>query len=209
MRRKVILSVLILFFASLPARAENMLLSFLTSLKKVRTLKVSFVQVTRLDPAFDQKDFYKGIILYKRPSKFKWKYTENSRMEIVSDGKSVFTCIPSERKVLKSPLKDGIDYLPIIRIIESPEKFGKYFRIISDAKFRDKIAFEISPLEKNVTYKKVIVVFKENNPIPISFQVFNDDGSDITYIIENWKENVKLPDTIFTLDRMCNFKEEK
>ncbi|OMH41142.1 LolA family protein [Desulfurobacterium indicum] len=208
MKKYLLYIVLVFLLSAISALAENNLLSFIESLQRVKTLKVSFVQITRLDPDLDEKDVYEGEIYYKRPSKFKWVYTKNSEMEIVSDGKEVYTCIPEEKKLFKSSLKEGIDYLPMIRILESPQEFNNYFRVVSDAKFKDKVAFELVPLKDNLTYKRVIVVFRQDKIVPISFQVLNDDGSDITYIIKSWEENVKLPETVFKLDR-CTFKEAK
>ncbi|WP_456437107.1 LolA family protein [Desulfurobacterium sp.] len=208
MRKLLYFMVALVLLVITNAEAENNLISFIEGLKRIRTLEISFVQITRLDPDLKEKDIYEGTIYYKRPSKFKWVYTKNSKMEIISDGKVVFTCIPKEKKLLKSSLKEGIDYLPIIRILESPQKFGNYFRIVSDAKLKNKVAFELVPLKDNVSYKQIIVVFEEDKTVPLSFQVLNDDGSDITYIIESWKENIKLPDTIFKLDR-CHFKEDR
>ncbi|WP_456395252.1 LolA family protein [Desulfurobacterium sp.] len=208
MRKHFLYIMLALLTSATAALAENNLFSFIEELSRVKTLKVSFIQITRLDPDLDEKDFYEGEIYYKRPSKFKWVYTKNSKMEIVSNGKEIYTCIPEEKKLLKSSLKEGIDYLPVIRILESPQEFDNYFRVVSDAKFKDKVAFELVPLKGNLTYKRIIVVFKQNSTVPISFQILNDDGSNITYIIKSWKENVKLPDTVFRLDR-CTFKEAR
>ncbi|SNR78051.1 LolA family protein [Desulfurobacterium atlanticum] len=201
MKKMAILMAIILMFFSLQANAKTKFSNFLSHLEKVKTLEISFVQITEYDPELEEKDIYKGKIEYKRPAKFKWSYTKNSKIEIVSDGKTVWTCIPENNKLEKTSTEESMDYFPIIRILEYPQEFSKYFMLVSDAKFKDKIAYEITPKRKNVTYEKIIIIFKEDKPYPVSFQVINEDGSTITYIIEKWQENVKLPDTIFTINR--------
>ena len=208
MKRKILIPLLLFLIFPLIAigKTENKFYRFLEHLKAVNTLKISFAQITELDSEIGEKDFYSGVIEYKRPKKFLWKYTKNSQMEIVSNGKTVWTCIPEDKKLKKSKIDDALDYLPVIRILESPESFDNYFEIISNAKIKDKTAFELLPKKKNLGYKKVIVIFKEKTEHPISFQIINRDGSSLTYIVENWKENDKLPDTIFKVKR-CQTKE--
>jgi len=201
MKKLTITIVAFLLFTPLKASAKTKFFKFLSHLEHVKTLKISFVQITEYDPELNDRDIYEGVIEYKRPAKFKWSYTKNSRMEIVSDGKIVWTCIPEEKKLEKSSIEESMDYLPVIRILEYPKEFDKYFSVVSDAKFKDKTAYEVIPKKKNLTYEKVIIIFKENKPYPISFQVINEDGSTITYIIKKWQENVKLPDTLFTITR--------
>jgi outer membrane lipoprotein carrier protein len=75
---------------------------------RLNTLKASFVQIYREDarsPAREEA----GVIYLRKPGKMRWEYARPDQKLFLSDGKTVYFYVPSDKQVTRMPVDEAAD----------------------------------------------------------------------------------------------------
>jgi outer membrane lipoprotein carrier protein len=189
--------VLLLFFLlfnlnSYASRIDG----FLKHIGKIKTLEIRFSQEVRIPAIGNDVDMYKGVILYKRPSRFKWKYTWGSRICIVSDGRFIYSVFPSEKRIEKTRIGNSTEGLPLIDILDRPSNFKKEFSYSVIGKNKKFSLIKITPRIPNGIFTRIDMLIDRNCRVRL-FKTYQADGTKSTYIVNSWIENLKLSDNEF------------
>ncbi len=169
---------------------------FLRHVKEIKTLELRFSQEVRIPEIGNDVDMYDGIILYKRPSKFEWKYTRGSRICIVSDGKFMYSAFPSENRVQKTRIENSTKSLPLIDLLDKPSAFKKEFSYSVIGKNKKFSLIRVTPKISNGMFTRIDILIDGNCRIRF-FKTYQTDGTKSTYIVNSWIENLKLSDNEF------------
>ncbi len=173
--------------------------SFLNRIEKVKTLEICFTQKSKLDPIQDEYDYYEGKLIIKKPLKFKWYYTRNSRAMVVSDGKFIYAYFPEQKQLNVSKVDNSTEVFPLISLISERLNFQKFYKkeaLKVEGGFTEVI---FKPRFKSSIFKSISIVYDNKKVIPIKVVTFGIDGSENIYQITCWKENVKIDDSTFEI----------
>ncbi|MEO2068667.1 MAG: outer membrane lipoprotein chaperone LolA [Desulfurobacteriaceae bacterium] len=176
-----------------PSYGDN-LDCFLENLKFVKTLKIVFSQKTKLPISDDEVESYRGVIYYKRPSKFLWKYTKGSDIFVISDGKFLEVVFPEDRECQLTEVNESSEFFPLFKILDAPSKFYQFFKV-SDLGSGE---FVLEPRYEKSTFERIYLVVDKSCNLKL-FKTVQIDGTESKYVIKSFEENVKLEDNLFKL----------
>ncbi len=160
--------------------------------KGVKTLKITFSQITKLPVAGDEVSLYKGVIYYKRPLKFRWEYTQGAKVLIVSDGKLVKSSVEGECQVGELSPET---LFPLIELIENPKGFKMDFLVKEIKREGNWEAIKIVPKYKDPFFKEVTFILKDGKLVAV--ETLQEDGTQAKYRIEKIVKNLPLKDSLF------------
>jgi outer membrane lipoprotein carrier protein len=160
---------------------------------KAKTVQVDFVQ-TYTDRA--RKTTEKGTLFLRRPGKMRWQYSSPAGKLWISDGKTVYSYDPEEKRAEKSKFKDEDDlrapFAFLLGKLNFHDQFGKFdmtpegndFKVIaipkSDKMLYTEVSFVVSP---DFVIKRL--------------SVKGQDGSAMDYLFDNEKRDAKLTNALF------------
>ncbi|MGX5687884.1 LolA family protein [Arcticibacter tournemirensis] len=139
-------------------------------------------------------------ILYTRPKANKYHVTMKDQ-ELISDGKSQWTYLKTDKEVQLSDVDNSSKALNPAKIFTIYEKGFKYL-YTGDVKQNSKVyhVIDLSPLDSKQSFFKVRLTIDKQTKRISKALIFDKNGSHYTYTIKTFTPNVKVPETIFTFD---------
>ena len=164
----------------------------------VSSMSSEFSQVV-LDKKGLKLQDVEGVMLFKRPNKFRWDYLKPYQNQIISDGDRLFMYDQDLRQVSINPIAKVAGSTPLLII--AGKNIEKYFTLRN---IEDQVANEMNqnikwveavPKEEGAGFSKVILGLTENK---LSVMKIVDAFEHITTIsFKNAKYNVTLVDNDF------------
>ena len=164
----------------------------------VSSMSSEFSQVV-LDKKGLKLQDVEGVMLFKRPNKFRWDYLKPYQNQIISDGDRLFMYDQDLRQVSINPIAKVAGSTPLLII--AGKNIEKYFTLRN---IEDQVANEMNqnikwveavPKEEGAGFSKVILGLTENK---LSVMKIVDAFEHITTIsFKNVKYNVTLVDNDF------------
>ena len=191
---KIFFAFLILSFNVL----ADGILDLNTFVNNVSSMSSEFSQVV-LDKKGLKLQDVEGVMLFKRPNKFRWDYLKPYQNQIISDGDRLFLYDQDLRQVSINPIAKVAGSTPLLII--AGKNIEKYFTLRN---IEDPVANEMNqsikwveavPKEEGAGFSKVILGLTENK---LSVMKIVDAFEHITTIsFKNAKYNVTLVDNDF------------
>lgn len=82
-----------------PASAEGLIKRVLERTRRTTTLSADFIQTYR-SAALGRELVERGTLQIKRPGRMRWEYQQPEKKTFISDGKTFYFYVPSERQVI-------------------------------------------------------------------------------------------------------------
>lgn len=82
-----------------PASAEGLIERVLERTRRTTTLSADFIQTYR-SAALGRELVERGTLQIKRPGRMRWEYQQPEKKTFISDGKTFYFYVPSERQVI-------------------------------------------------------------------------------------------------------------
>lgn len=138
--------------------------------------------------------------LYTKPKANKYHVTMNDQ-ELISDGKSQWTYLKSDKEVQLSDVDNSSKALNPAKIFTIYEKGFKYL-YTGDVKQNSRVyhVIDLSPLDSKQSFFKVRLTIDKQTKRISKALIFDKNGSHYTYTIKTFTPNVKVPETIFAFD---------
>ena len=136
-----------------------------------------------------------GVMLFKRPNKFRWDYLKPYQNQIISDGDRLYMYDQDLRQVSINPIAKVAGSTPLL--IVAGKNIEKYFTLknLDDDSNQNIKWVEAVPKEESAGFSKVILGLTENK---LSVMKIFDAFEHITTIsFKNAKYNVNLMDNDF------------
>lgn len=136
-----------------------------------------------------------GVMLFKRPNKFRWDYLKPYQNQIISDGDRLYMYDQDLRQVSINPIAKVAGSTPLL--IVAGKNIEKYFTLknLEDDSNQNIKWVEAVPKEESAGFSKVILGLTENK---LSVMKIVDAFEHITTIsFKNAKYNVNLMDNDF------------
>ena len=143
------------------------------------------------------KEEFKGKIIVKG-EKFRLSLEDQ---EIINNGTTVWTYLPSAKEVNIDNYDPGSDDINPVKIFEMYKKGFKYL-YIADKTEAGVVLEEIDlvPEKKDAQYFKIKMMIVKKDKSIQSWTMFDKSGNRYKYSITRFTPNVKLDDSLFTFD---------
>jgi outer membrane lipoprotein carrier protein len=164
----------------------------------VSTMSSEFSQVV-LDKKGLKLQDVEGVMLFKRPNKFRWDYLKPYQNQIISDGDRLFMYDQDLRQVSINPIAKVAGSTPLLII--AGKNIEKYFTLRN---LEDQVANEMNqnikwveavPIEEGAGFSKVILGLTENKLSVMKIVDAFEHSTTISF--KNAKYNVTLVDNDF------------
>ena len=160
----------------------------------ISSMSAEFSQVV-LDKKGLKLQDVEGVMLFKRPNKFRWDYLKPYQNQIISDGDRLYMYDQDLRQVSINPIAKVAGSTPLL--IVAGKNIEKYFTLknLDDDSNQNIKWVEAVPKEESAGFSKVILGLTENK---LSVMKIVDAFEHITTIsFKNAKYNVNLMDNDF------------
>ena len=187
-----------------PARAQSLD-------EVVRGLEAVYSKMTDVRAEFSQTSFNKslnqsipaqGVVSLKRGGKLRWEYSEPTKQEIVSDGKTLWVYTPSLNQVNVGPAPEALAG-PAGSFLAGLGKVREHFtvRFLNPAQPRDgegNVVLDLTPKHPLPTLSRLILAVEPARWELRKAVVFDQFENTVTMRFTKLAVNGGLPDRLFT-----------
>jgi len=189
-------TLLLLAAALIPLRAADLdqtLRGVENRYNTAKTIQVNFVQTYQ---ARGRKTTEKGVLFLRKPGRMRWQYSSPEGKLYVSDGSTVWSYDPQDKRAEKSKLKETADMQAplafLLGRLNFHDDFGKF---VSSPQGPD-MKITAYPKSDKLPYTEVSFLVTPNFVIR-QLSVMGQDGSHMEYIFEDEKKDPLLTDALF------------
>ena len=177
----------------------------------VRGLEAAYGRMTDLRAEFSQTSFNKslnqtipaqGVVSIKRGGKLRWEYSEPTKQEIVSDGKTIWVYTPSLNQVNTGPAPEALAG-PAGSFLTGLGKIREHFtvRFLNPAQSRDgegNVVLDLTPKQPLPTLARLILALEPKQWEVRKAVVYDQFENAVTMRFVKVMMNAGLPDKLFT-----------
>ena len=177
----------------------------------IKGLETAYSRMTDLRAEFAQSSFNKslnqtipaqGVVSLKRGGKLRWEYSEPTKQEIVSDGKTLWVYTPSLNQVNTGPAPEALSG-PAGSFLAGLGKVREYFtvRFLNPASPRDadgNIALDLTPKQPLPTLSRLVLALEPSRWELRKAVVYDQFENTVTMRFTKLVVNGGLPDRLFT-----------
>jgi outer membrane lipoprotein carrier protein len=161
---------------------------------RTQTLQVSFSQSFTLQ---GRKRTEKGELYLRKPGRMRWEYAVPAGKLYVSDGKYVYSYVPSDNRAERMNFKETEDMRAPLAFLLGKLKFHDDFRdFATQADGRGSLFITAIPKSDKLPYTEVTFLVSPDSVIHY-LSVKGQEGSVTEFVFENEKQNPKLSDALF------------
>ena len=201
---KIAIALVVLALA-VPAAAQNSKLDDVirgveSAYGKMNDLKAEFNQ-SALNKSLNQTIDAKGVVYLKKGGKLRWEYTEPSKQEIVSDGKTIWIHTPQLNQVNTGPAPEALSG-PAGSFLSGLGKLRQHFnvRFLNPAQPKDadgNIVLDLTPKQPLPTMSRLILSLDPKTWEARKAVVYDQFENTVTMTFTKLAVNTGLPDTLF------------
>ncbi len=178
-----------------------MILFFLSLFFQFQLIEKNFISINSFKAEFEQIYSYnsgkeqireRGFIYFKKPSLFRWEYTEPERKIFILKGDEILTFLPDEGLIQREKIPD--DMIEIFSIL-TEGKILDYFQL-KEKDCSEMQCVTLFPKEKR-DFNFIEIKYFEGEIKEITFKF---DYSENRIILRKFIKNAKIPPQIFNLE---------
>jgi outer membrane lipoprotein carrier protein len=167
---------------------------------KMNDLKAEFNQ-SALNKSLNQTIDAKGVVYLKKGGKLRWEYTEPSKQEIVSDGKTIWIHTPQLNQVNTGPAPEALSG-PAGSFLSGLGKLRQHFnvRFLNPAQPKDgdgNIVLDLTPKQPLPTMSRLILSLDPKTWDARKAVVYDQFENTVTMTFTKLAVNTGLPDKLF------------
>ena len=177
----------------------------------IRGLESAYGRMTDLKAEFSQSSFNKslnqtipaqGVVSLKRGGRLRWEYSEPTKQEIVSDGKTLWVYTPSLNQVNTGPAPEALAG-PAGSFLAGLGKVREHFtvRFLNPAQPRDgegNVVLDLTPKQPLPTLSRLILALEPKQGEVRKAVVYDQFENAVTMRFAKVVMNGGLPDKLFT-----------
>jgi outer membrane lipoprotein carrier protein len=177
----------------------------------IRGLETAYSRMTDLRAEFAQSSFNKslnqtipaqGVVSLKRGGKLRWEYSEPTKQEIVSDGKTLWVYTPSLNQVNTGPAPEALSG-PAGSFLAGLGKVREHFtvRFLNPAQPRDadgNVALDLTPKQPLPTLSRLLLSVDPKQWEVRKATVYDQFENTVAMRFTKVAMNSGLPDKLFT-----------
>jgi outer membrane lipoprotein carrier protein len=177
----------------------------------IRGLEAAYSRMTDLKAEFSQSSFNKslnqtiaaqGVVSLKRGGKLRWEYSEPTKQEIVSDGKTLWVYTPSLNQVNTGPAPEALAG-PAGSFLAGLGKVREHFtvRFLNPAQPRDaegNVALDLTPKQPLPTLNRLVLAVDPKQWEVRKAVVYDQFENTVSMRFTKMQMNAGLPDKLFS-----------
>lgn len=177
----------------------------------IRGLEAAYGRMTDLRAEFSQSSFNKslnqtiaaqGAVSLKRGGKLRWEYSEPTKQEIVSDGKTLWVYTPSLNQVNTGPAPEALAG-PAGSFLAGLGKVREHFtvRFLNPAQPRDaegNVVLDLTPKQPLPTLSRLVLAVEPKQWEVRKAVVYDQFENTVSMRFTKVQMNAGLPDKLFT-----------
>jgi outer membrane lipoprotein carrier protein len=177
----------------------------------IKGLEMAYSRMTDLRAEFAQSSFNKslnqtipaqGVVSMKRGGKLRWEYSEPTKQEIVSDGKTLWVYTPSLNQVNTGPAPEALSG-PAGSFLAGLGKVREHFtvRFLNPAQPRDadgNVALDLTPKQPLPTLSRLLLSVDPKQWEVKKAVVYDQFENTVAMRFTKVAMNSGLPDKLFT-----------
>jgi len=161
---------------------------------RTQTLQVSFAESFTMQ---GRKRTEKGELSLRKPGRMRWQYSTPAGKLYVSDGKYIYSYIPSENRAEKINLKETEDMRAPLAFLLGRLNFHDDFRDFrTESDGRGNLFITAIPKSDKLPYTEVTFLVSPDSVIHY-LAVKGQEGSVTEFTFENERKNPPLSDALF------------
>ncbi len=178
-------------------KAQEILKGVSAKYKAMKSISASF-KITTQDQKAKTTDTQTGNLIIKGD---KYKLTLKGQ-EVIADGKTIWTFLKESNEVQINDVAENSDAISPTSIFTIYEK-GFSSKYIGDKKEGTKTLqqIELVPDDAKKSYFKIQLFIDKQEKVINSAKIFNKNGTNFIYSIEQFKMNPETPESLFTFDK--------
>lgn len=140
-----------------------------------------------------------GTVAIKRPGRMRWVYTKPERKEFVSNGRQIFSYIPSDKQVMVSPMPAEAQTTPALFLSgrgNLVKDFTATFTEVPGAA-QSSLGLKLVPRKEDPEVEWLMIAVDARTLQIRQLVALDRQGGQSTFSFSNMKENRNLSDTIF------------
>src|SRR5919206_1852378 len=202
---KTAIALVVLLAFAVPAAAQNPTLDDVIrgvegAYGKMNDLKAEFDQ-SALNKSLNQTIDAKGVVYLKKGGKLRWEYTEPSKQEIVSDGKTIWIHTPQLNQVNTGPAPEALSG-PAGSFLSGLGKLREHFnvRFLNPAQPKDadgNVVLDLTPKQPLPTLTRLILSLDPRTWEARKAVVYDQFENTVTMTFTKLAVNTGLPDKLF------------
>jgi len=174
--------------------------------QKIQTVSANFSQKREISLA--QKPLLSsGLVKFKRPDRIRWTYLAPEPMEVVLDGKSIFSYIPGRSQAEKYSLSSGKRFAPYLEPLtavfqKTLAQLGERYAVIYRGSEGDRTYyFRLQPKEEKIQklLSRIDLWIDKDSGAILRFKMVESNGDQLTLEFKNLQINPPLSDDDLTL----------
>lgn len=142
-----------------------------------------------------------GTMAIKKPGRMRWAYTRPEDKLFVADGRKMYIYVPADRQVIVRDMPAGDEAAAPVLFLAGKGQLARDF----DAAYAEvpgappgSVALKLTPRTPQRDYESITLVVEEQT-LRLRMLVARDNqGGTSTFTFRNLKENVGLPDKMFS-----------
>jgi outer membrane lipoprotein carrier protein len=177
----------------------------------IRGVEAAYGRMSDLKAEFSQSSFNKslnqtipaqGVVSLKRGGKLRWEYSEPTKQEIVSDGKTLWVYTPTLNQVNTGPAPEALAG-PAGSFLAGLGKVREHFtvRFLNPAQPRDadgNVALDLTPKQPLPTLSRLVLALEPKQWEVRKAVVYDQFENAVTMRFTKVVMNAGLPDKLFT-----------
>ena len=176
-----------------------------TRFSSMKNFTASFRQ-KQFDASLGETEVSGGSVTMQKPLKMRWEYLEPQKQTVVSDGKSIYFYMPSDRQVMVEPLGNILTSRSPALFLAGSHRLSEIFRIkLEPADDKDRMGSDIKlslvPKEKSLTVTRIILSVKSGDFTISAFTLYDWTGNRTEIAFTEMKINGKINEEVFTFNR--------
>jgi outer membrane lipoprotein-sorting protein len=203
MKKLLVISLIILGFSDLTsaqtdAKAKSILANVSRKYRSYDLVKTDFTYTVE-NPQADTRESQKGTLYVKsKTNKYKVVLKEH---EVISDGKTLWTYLKSDKEVQLNDIDNDPNILNPAKIFTIYEKGFKYI-YTGDTKVNGRVnhVIELTPVDTKRSFYKIRLNIDKLNSQITKALIFDKNGNRYTYTIDSFVPNYKVSESIFAFD---------
>lgn len=172
---------------------------------EMKNFSATFRQV-QFNAALGESELSSGTVKMQKPLKMNWNYIEPEKQSVISNGKSIYFYVPSDRQVMVEPLGNILTSRSPALFLAGSHKLSEIFRIeleppANKDKMKDDIKLLLVPKEKSLSVTRIVLSVKRDDFTISAFRLYDWTGNSTEIEFTEMKINGNIDERVFTFNK--------
>lgn len=165
---------------------------------RVRDFSADFTQ-TYEGGALKKTVTSRGTVQIKKPGRMRWDYSAPEKKLFVSDGRKIYSYVPADKQVIVSSVPEEDRAATAVLFLAGKGNVVRDFTVTyTEGGGPETYALRLDPKQRQAEYDWLVLVVDRESMQIRTLVTAEHQGGRSTFQFTNYRENINLPDGIFT-----------